>query len=71
MKVVKKTDEYTILMRRDNRHAVIDKKGKPVNGDEKSKILAAEGLIKLPEPKEAPVEDTPAEEAETAEEASA
>ncbi len=67
MKVVKKTDEYTILMRRDNRHAVVTAKGKPVNGDEKAKILAAEGLIKLPEPKEEPVEEAPAEEAEAAE----
>lgn len=58
MKVVKKTDEYTIMMRRDNRHAVIDANKKPVNGDEKAKILAAEGLIKLPEPKEEPVEET-------------
>jgi hypothetical protein len=73
MKVVKKTDEYTIMQRRDNRYAVEDANKKPVNGDEKAKILSAEGLIKLPEPKAAPVEEeAPAEaaaEAAPAEEA--
>lgn len=64
MKVVKKTDEYTIMKRRDNRHAVVDSNKKPVNGEEKTKILAAEGLITIPEPK--PAEEAPAEEAEAA-----
>jgi len=66
MKVVKKTDEYTIMQRRDNRHAVVDSKGKAINGDDKAKILSAEGLIKIPEPKAAPAEEAaeaPAEEA--------
>jgi len=63
MKVVKKTDEYTILQRRDNRYAVKDANKKAVNGEGKAKILAAEGLIKIPEPKAAPVEEAPAEEA--------
>ena len=63
MKVVKKTDEYTIFQRRDNRYAVQDANGKAVNGEEKAKILSAEGLIKTPEPKAAPVEEAPAEEA--------
>ena len=66
MKVVKKTDEYTITQRRDNRYAVVDSNNKAINGDDKAKILAAEGLIKLPEPKAAPAEEAPAE-AETAE----
>ena len=70
MKVVKKTDEYTILLRRDNRHAVIDANKKAINGEAKAKILSAAGLIKIPEPKAEPVEEAPAEEApakETAE----
>jgi len=66
MKVVKKTDEYTIMQRRDKRHAVVDSGGKAVNGEEKAKILSAEGLIKIPEPKAAPAEEAeaPAEAAE-------
>lgn len=35
MKVVKKTDEYTIYQRGDERYAVQDAKKKPVNGDDK------------------------------------
>jgi hypothetical protein len=71
MKVVKKTDEYAILQRRDNRYAVIDADKRPVNGEAKAKILSAEGLIKIPEPKAAPAEETPAEEAAGTEEAAA
>ena len=67
MKVVKKTDEYTIFQRRDKRHAVRDASGKAVNGDEKAKILAAAGLIKIPEPKAAPVEETATEETQAEE----
>ena len=72
MKVVKKTDEYAILQRRDNRYAVVDADKRPVNGEAKAKILSAEGLIKIPEPKAAPVEEeAPAEEANETEEAAA
>ena len=39
MKVKLKTDEYTILERRDGRFAVQDALGKPVNGAEKIEIL--------------------------------
>ena len=68
MKVVKSTSEYTISQRRDGRYAVVDANKKPVNGDEKVKILLAEGLIKVtapapaaePEPEAAPEEDTAA-----------
>lgn len=71
MKVVKKTDEYTIFQRRDKRYAVQDADRKPVNGAEKARILSAEGLIKIPEPK-APEpeasEETPTEETQQAEE---
>lgn len=78
MKLVKKTDDYSIFQRGDERYAVKDAAKKPVNGDEKVRILLEEGLIKVAEPaavealeEEAPAEETvveeaPAEEAEAA-----
>jgi hypothetical protein len=69
MKLIKKTDEYSIFQRGDERYAVKDAAKKPVNGDEKVRILLAEGLIKVTEPA-APAEPEPAEE-ETVDEASA
>ena len=73
MKVVKKTDEYAILKRRDNRFAVVDNNKRPINGEDKAKILSAEGMIKIPEPKAAPVEEeaTADDATETAPEAEA
>ena len=75
MKLVKKTQEYTILQRSDNRYAVKDASKNPVNGDEKVRILLEEGLIKAavaaaPEEvvEEAPAEEAPAEEAPAEEE---
>lgn len=62
MKLVKKTPEYSIFQRGDERYAVQDAKHKAVNGDEKVSILTAEGLVKAPVPKPAPVEEAPAEE---------
>lgn len=59
MKVVKKTSEYTIYVKGNGRHAVKNAAGY-VNGEEKAKILLAEGLIKLTAPK--PAEEAPAEE---------
>ncbi len=76
MKLVKKTAEYSIYKRSDDRYAVRDADKKPVNGDEKVKILVAEELIKatLPaapeEVAEEPAEEEGAE-AEAAEEAPA
>ena len=61
MKLVKKTDEYSIFKRKDGRYAIQDAAKNAVNGDEKAKILTAEGLITLSAP--APVEEAPAEEA--------
>jgi hypothetical protein len=82
MKTGKKTSEYTISQRRDGRYAVVDSNKKPVNGDEKVKILLAAELVTIkapapaPEPEveevvdavaeEAAAEDAPAEDAETA-----
>lgn len=70
MKVVKKTSEYTILQRRDNRYAVLGANRQPVNGEEKVKILLAEDLIKVTAPAPAP-EPEPEAEAPAAEEAAA
>ena len=52
MKLIKKTAEYKIFMRGDERYAVQDASGRPVNGEEKVKILVAEELVKvaIPEP---------------------
>ena len=75
MKLVKRTDEYSIYQRSDDRYAVKDANKKPINGDEKVRILVAEELIKAalpaePEPDEAVEEEAVAEEA-SAEEAEA
>ena len=47
MKLVRKTAEYKIFLRGDNRYAVQNANGKPVNGEEKVNILIAEELIKV------------------------
>ena len=52
MKLVKKTAEYSIFKRSDDRYAVKDADKKPINGDEKVKILVAEDLIKVTLPAE-------------------
>jgi hypothetical protein len=51
MKLVKKTAEYSVYLRRDGRHAVRGSNGKWVNGDDKVEILYKEELLKKPEPK--------------------
>jgi len=66
MKLVKKTAEYSIYQRGDERYAVKDADKKAVNGDEKVRILVAEGLITVTAPAEKPAEEDAAE--ETAEE---
>lgn len=53
MKLVKRTAEYTIYLRGDKRYAVKGADKKQVNGDDKVRILLAEGLIKVPAPKAA------------------
>ena len=71
MKLVKKTDEYSIYLRGDKRYAVEDSHKNPVNGEEKVRILLAEELVKAAAPaaKEEPVaEEAPAEAEEVAEE---
>ena len=66
MKVVVKNDEYTIYQRRDGRYAVEGADKKPINGDEKVTILAANELIAVTLPA-APEEEAAPEEAEAAE----
>ena len=66
MKLVKKTDEYSIYQRGDDRYAVKDANKNAVNGDEKVRILVAAELVKVtlpaapeePAAEEAAVEDT-------------
>ncbi|MEQ8517201.1 MAG: hypothetical protein RIC38_16505 [Chromatocurvus sp.] len=69
MTLVKKTDEYSIYKRGDDRFAVKNAHRMPVNGDDKVAILLQEGLIaapavKAPEP-EPEVEATEAEAEDT------
>jgi hypothetical protein len=81
MKLVKNTADYSIYKRSDDRFAVKDGNKNAVNGEDKVRILAEEGLVKVaapaaPEPvaEDAAVEAAPAEEAaeeEVAEEAAA
>ena len=63
MKLVKKTDEYSIYLRGDKRYAVEDARKKPVNGEEKVRILVAESLVKVAV---AAKKEEPVVEAETA-----
>lgn len=63
MTLIKKTSEYSIYQRGDERYAVKDADKKPVNGNDKVRILLSEGLIKISEPA-APAEPEPAEDAE-------
>lgn len=70
MKLVKKTAEYSVYLRRDGRHAVRGANGKWINGDDKVEVLYKEELLKKPEPKAEEVEEeAPAEEAEAGEDA--
>ena len=66
MKLVKKTEEYSIYLRGDKRYAVEDSRKQAVNGDEKVRILVEEGLVKTAapaKPEEPVAEEAPAEEA--------
>lgn len=67
MKVVMKTDEYTILQRRDARYAVRGADRSWVNGDAKIAILSEHNLIQAaPKPQPAPAETGEAEDAPAA-----
>lgn len=60
MQLIKKTDSHIIYQRRDKRHAVKTRKGRPLNGDAKAKVLSELGLITLPKKKQAPTEEASA-----------
>lgn len=61
METVKETKDFKIFKKRNGRYGVKSAQGKWMNGEEKVKILSAEGLIKVSIPK--PKEEPPAEEA--------
>jgi len=65
MALVKKTAEYSIYKRGDDRFAVRDANKQAVNGEEKVKILLAEELIKVTLPSE-PAAEALVEEEEAA-----
>lgn len=61
MKTIKKTAEYTIYQKRNNRYAVKGANANWLNGDEKTAVLLAEKLIKLSQPAAPEAEEAPAE----------
>jgi hypothetical protein len=69
MKLVTRTDDYTIYQRRDSRYAVQGANKTPINGDEKVAILLKHELVKAPEVKQP--EPEPEAEAEAEQEAEA
>lgn len=65
MEQVKESGEFQIFKKRSGRFCIKNKSGKYVNGEEKTKILLDNKLIKIDPPKkkeEAPAEEAPAEE---------
>lgn len=70
MKVIAKTDEYTIYQKRSERYAVQGADRAWINGDQKVAILLQHKLIEAPQPK-APAPEEASEEATAAAEASA
>ena len=67
MEVVKETKDYTILKKRSGKYGVRSR-NTWVNGDEKIKILLAEGLIKAAAPKAKEESEIPAVAEEVVEE---
>jgi hypothetical protein len=64
VKVIARTDEYTIYQKRNERYAVRDAQRAWVNGDAKVAILLEHKLVTAPAPK--PAEPEPAAEEEVA-----
>ena len=69
LKLVKKTAEYSIYLRGDERYAVKNADRQPVNGEDKVRILLAEGLITVAQPSAPAEAEASEEEAEAAAEA--
>ena len=63
MELVKKSEKYSIYKKRSGRFAVKDRFGNYLKGEEKAKLLASEGLIKLQAPAATPAEEAPQNEA--------
>ena len=68
MELVKKADNLSIYKKRSGRYGVKNAQGKWINGDEKTKILSSEGLIKLSKAAEKPAEEATEEATEATEE---
>ncbi len=62
MKVIARTDEYTIYQKRSGRHGVKGADKRWINGEDKVRILLEHKLIEAPKVK-APEPEAPAEEA--------
>lgn len=58
MKEIKSVGDKKIFEKKSGRYAVKDANKKYINGDDKAKLLAEAGLITIPEPKSAAVEET-------------
>mgnify|MGYP000002876249 CR=1 FL=1 len=65
MEIVKKLKDHIIYKKRSGRYGVKNSRGQWINGEEKTKLLVSEGLVKVSEAKkvEEPVaeETTPAD----------
>ncbi|MEM6708887.1 MAG: hypothetical protein AAF648_08895 [Pseudomonadota bacterium] len=70
MKTVVTTDEYTIYLKRNDRHAVRGADRAWINGDDKAAILLKHDLIKAP-PQKAPEPEPEETGADAGEEAAA
>lgn len=67
MEFIKKLKGYTIYKKRSGRYGVKNSIGKWINGEEKTKLLLAEGLIKAAPKKAAPAPTPEVEEVTSAE----
>ena len=61
MKLIKRTASHAIYQRRDGRYAVRSTRQQAINGEDKVKILLAEGLLVAPATKTVEPESTAAE----------
>lgn len=64
MEIVKKTEAYQIIKKRNGRYAVRGADRKWIGGDEKVNILVDEGLVKAAAPKKEEPEEAVAAEGE-------
>ena len=61
MKLIKRTASHAIYQRRDGRYAVRSTRRQAINGEEKVRVLLAEGLLKAPVTKTVEPESAAAE----------